>query len=180
MRRNVSVLEELYPLEADRKAHTLFDDGNFGEDGEFYLPNLTKDFEIWGCPTKDEELPEGLADTMAINFQPKNCPSLYCDLVLVHSEDGTCSYLGWNEAEKSYYIPEWLELLAGYLVPLGYHLDGTLFADEEYGCTFYYIYVQDRKVAVKVFEPDATYQEEFWYAQHPEHAESKSSLEERS
>jgi len=143
MRRNVSALEELYPLGAERKAHTLFGDGNFGEEGEFYLPEQTKDFEIWRHDYQEDSLPEGLTDMMAFNYQPKNCPNLYCDLALAHNEDGTCSYLGWNGAEKSYNIPEWLELLAGYLVPLGYHLDGTLFADEEFGCMFYYIHVQD-------------------------------------
>ena len=38
MRRDVSVLEKLYPTEAERKAHTLFVDGNYGEEGEFYIP----------------------------------------------------------------------------------------------------------------------------------------------
>ncbi len=161
MRRDVSILEELYPTEEEKKAHTLFGDGCFGEEGEFYLPDLTKEFEIWKIDFEENKMPEGLTDMMSINRPPKNCPNLYSDLVLAHSEDGAYSFLGWNGAEKPYNIPEWLRLIASYLVPLGYHLDGCLFADEEFGFVFYYVRVEDKNVTVELFEPEATYIDEF-------------------
>jgi len=159
MRRNVPALESLYPKDENRKAHTLFGDGDFGREGEFYLPERTK--ELRAEFLQEVPLPEGLTDNLSMNYPPKNCPSLYCDLVLVHSQDGSCSYLGWDGAEKAYEIPEWLMLLASYLVPRGYHLDGTMFADVEYGCAFYFIYVNDEDVRVEDFEPETTYQSEF-------------------
>lgn len=160
MRRDVSTLEKLYPTEAERKVHTLFDDGDFGEEGEFYIPDITKDLDLRAFD--EGELPEGLANTMETNYPPKNCPNLYSDLALVHSEDGSCSYLGWNDAEKAYDIPKWLELLAGYLIPRGYHMNGTMFASVEYGSWFYYIFVNDTDVRCEDFLPDVTYKDEFW------------------
>lgn len=159
MRRDVSALEKLYPTEADRKAHTLFNDGNFGEEGEFYIPDITKDFDLRAFD--DGNLPEGLASTQEINHSPKNCPNLYSDLALVHSEDGSCSYLGWNGAEKAYNIPEWLELLAGYLIPRGYHMNGDMFAVVEYGREFYFLEMSDGEVFVEEFIPDTTHETEF-------------------
>ena len=104
---------------------------------------------------------EGLTETLDMNYPPKNCPGIYSDLALVHSQDGSCSYLGWNGAEKAYDIPEWLELLARYLVPRGYHMTGILFAVVEYGCEFYSIEMDDENVLVENFEPTTTYDGEF-------------------
>ena len=159
MRRDVAALEKLYATEEDRKAHTLFSDGNFGQEGEFYLPDETKDFD----PNyfQKEPYPEGLADNLAMSFQPKNCPSLYSDLALVHDTDNSCSYIGWTGEEKSYEIPAWLKLLASYLVPRGYHLDGTIFANGESGNDFYYIRVNDEDVRIEDLEPESTYSCEF-------------------
>jgi hypothetical protein len=155
MQRDVSILEKLYPEEPVRKQRTLFDDGNFGQDGEFFLPVTTTDlnFRLNGPPP----YPEGLTEQLAMNYPPGSCPSLYSDLILVHSKDGTCSYLIWDGAEKSYRIPTWIELLASFLVPRGYHLDGTMFACVEGGLSYYYIHVNDETVQVEDFEPEATY-----------------------
>ena len=99
---------------------------------------------------------------------PANCPSQYSDLALVHSLDNAYSYIGWTGAEKAYEIPAWLKLLASYLVPRGYHLDGTLFANGESGNDFYHIRVNDEDVQVEDLEPESTYCSEFselydWY-----------------
>jgi len=159
MRRSIPVLESLYPKDEDRKLHTLFGDGDFGQDGEFYLPEQTKDLNL--KLFQEDPTPEGLVDTLSMNYPPSHCPSLYSDLALVHSQDGSCSYLGWNGAEKAYAISEWLQLIASYLVPRGYHLEGTMFAVVEYGCEFYFIHVNDEDVRVDYFEPETTYQSEF-------------------
>ena len=63
-----------------------------------------------------------------MNKPPNPCLSLYCDLVLLNDPNNGRSYLGWNEAEKSYYITDWIELIAGWLSERGYHLDGKMFA----------------------------------------------------
>lgn len=159
MRRDVTALEPLYATEEERKAHTLFGDGNFGLQGEFYLPDETKDFGT--IFFQKEPYPEGLADNLAMSYPPKNCPSLYSDLALVHSQNADCSYIGWTGAEKAYEIPKWLKLLASYLVPRGYHLDGTLFANGESGNDFYYIRVNDEDVQIEDLEPESTYCSEF-------------------
>ena len=159
MKRNVAELEKLYPGMAERQEHTLFGDGNFGRDGEFYLPEKTRELPI--RITKESTFSEGLMGTLAMSTTPGSCPSLYSDLALVNSPDGTCSYLGWNGAEKAYEISEWIKLLASFLVPRGYHLDGAIFAQVEYGISFYYIRVHDTDVQVEDFEPESTYHVEF-------------------
>ena len=159
MRRDVAALEHLYVTKEERSAHTLFSDDNFGQEGEFYLPDKTKDLNL--SFSQEEPYPEGLADNLAMSFPPKSCPSLYCDLALVHSQDADCSYIGWTGAEKAYEIPDWLKLLASYLVPRGYNLYGTLFANGESGNDFYYIRVNDEDVKVEDLEPESTYCSEF-------------------
>ena len=159
MRRDVAALEQLYATDEERNTHTLFGDGNFGCQGEFYLPDQTKEFSTGYF--EQEPYPEGLTNNMSMNYPPANCPDLYCKLALVHSKDDVCSYIGWDGAESTYDIPEWLRLLASYLVPLGYHLDGTLFANGESGNDFYYIRVNDEDVRVEDLEPESTYACEF-------------------
>lgn len=159
MRRDVSALNQIYLTEEERQAHTLFSDGDFGPEGEFYLPDETRDF----CSNifQKDSFPEGLTDNMSMNYPPENCPSLYSDLALVHSRDNLCSYIGWTGAEKSYEIPSWLRLLASYLVPRGHHLDGTMFANGESGCDYYLIRVNDEDVQIEDLEPETTYSREF-------------------
>ena len=159
MRRDVAALEQLYATEAERRAHTLFGDGDFGRQGELYLPDQTKEFST--AYFKEELYPEGLTDNMSMNNPPANCPGLYCDLALVHSKDGACSYVGWDGAENTYDVPEWLRLLASYFVPRGYHLDGTIFANGESGNDFWFIIVDDQDVQVEEFVPESTYACEF-------------------
>ncbi len=72
-----------------------------------------------------------------------------------------CVYLGWNEAEKSYYITDWIELIAGWLSERGYHLDGKMFAVVEGGMSYYTITVDGAKVTSTEFTPEATYVSEF-------------------
>ena len=81
--------------------------------------------------------------------------------MLLHDKQRNCSYLGWNEAVKSYYITDWIELIASWLAPRGYHLDGKMFAVVEGGMSFYSITVQDAEVTSEEFEPEVTYWPEF-------------------
>ena len=96
-----------------------------------------------------------------MNKPPNPCPSLYCDLVLLNDPNNGLSYLGWNEAGKSYYITDWIELIAGWLSERGYHLDGKMFAVVEGGMSYYTITVDGAKVTSTEFTPEATYVSEF-------------------
>ena len=49
MKRDVKILEALFPALEERKAVTLFGDGDFGEDGEFFLPIHTRDHTRRNC-----------------------------------------------------------------------------------------------------------------------------------
>lgn len=42
MKRDVKILEALFPTLEERKAVTLFGDGDFGEDGAFFLPFIRR------------------------------------------------------------------------------------------------------------------------------------------
>lgn len=159
MKRDVPMLEALYPTLEDRKAVTLMADGNFGSDGVFFMPTATCDIDFH----VDYTGVEGLVDHMACNSEPEGCPSLYCELKLVAAPDGTCSYLGWTE-ESSEDVAEWIALIASLLVPAGYHLDGKMFAIVDGGGRFEQITVEDTDVQVKNWEPDTTYGEEFQQA----------------
>lgn len=107
------------------------------------------------------DYPEGLDNKFSMNKPPNPCPSLYCDLVLLNDPNNGRSYLGWNEAEKSYYITDWIELIAGWLSERGYHLDGKMFAVVEGGMSYYTITVDGAKVTSTEFTPEATYVSEF-------------------
>ena len=41
MKRDIPMLETLYPQLEDRKAVTLMADGDFGPDGAFFIPTIT-------------------------------------------------------------------------------------------------------------------------------------------
>lgn len=159
MKRNVKTLHMLFPDLEDRKPMTLFSDGDFGEEGAYFIPietaDLNRRLDAAG------PYPEGLDNSFSMNTPPKPCPSLYCDLVLLNDPVNGHSYLGWNEAEKAYHIGDWIELIASWLVPRGYHLDGKMFAVVEGGMSFYSIAVQDEEVTSEAFEPDVTYWAEF-------------------
>ena len=147
MKRDVKILEALFPTLEERKAVTLFGDGDFGEDGAFFLPIHTRDL---------------------MNMTPGPCPSLYCDLELRNDPDNGHSYLGWNEAEKAYYITDWIGCIAEWLSKLGYHLDGKMFAVVEGGMSYYTITVDGDKVTSEEFIPDATYVDEFYACEESE------------
>lgn len=159
MKRNVAKLNRLFPDLEARKPLTLFDDGDFGEEGAFFLPVETGD--IHRLLREGKPYPEGIEDDFSMNKPPAPCPSLYCDLVLLHDPDDGHSYLGWNEAEKAYYITDWIELIAGWLSERGYHLDGKMFAVVEGGMSYYTITVNDASVTSEEFTPEATYVSEF-------------------
>lgn len=161
MRRDTSVLDELYPSMKDRRTHSLFDDGDFGVEGAFYLPDLTREYNF-ELKLQDSST-EGLQDTWDMNQPPAPLPSLYCDLVVVHDENANCSYIGWSGAEKAYCIADWINLFAEQLTTRGYHLDGKMFADVEEGMEYYSITVRDDQVAVEEFVPETTYDQEFCY-----------------
>ena len=77
-------------------------------------------------------------------------------------------YLGWNEAEKAYYITDWIGYIAEWLSKLGYHLDGKMFAVVEGGMSYYTITVDGDKVTSEEFIPDATYVDEFYACEESE------------
>lgn len=164
MKRDVQALHMLYPTVADRRPHSLFDDGDFGDEGALFIPTLTKD--IGPDMLLSSCMPEGLIDHLSMNHQPEPCPSLYCDLELVHDPNCDCSYLGWNEEEKAYCIAAWIEFFAVHLTNRGYHLDGQMFACVEGGMSFYQITVADSSVRVDYFVPDTTYESEFYEAKY--------------
>ena len=159
MKRDIPMLETLYPQLEDRKAVTLMADGDFGPDGAFFLPTITHDIDCY----LDYSGVEGLTDRFACNMRPSKCPSLYCELKLVAAPDGTCSYLGWTE-ESSEDVPEWIALIASRLVPAGYHLEGKMFAIVDGGGRFEQITVEDADVKRLNWMPDTTYEEEFQQA----------------
>lgn len=148
------------------KAVTLFGDGDFGEDGAFFLPIHTRDLTRRIC--LHERHAEGLTDERDMNMTPGPCPSLYCDLELRNDPDNGHSYLGWNEAEKAYYITDWIGCIAEWLSKLGYHLDGKMFAVVEGGMSYYTITVDGDKVTSEEFIPDATYVDEFYACEESE------------
>lgn len=166
MKRDVKILEALFPTLEERKAVTLFGDGDFGEDGAFFLPIHTRDLTRRIC--LHERYAEGLTDERDMNMTPCPCPSLYCDLELRNDPDNGHSYLGWNEAEKAYYITDWIGYIAEWLSKLGYHLDGKMFAVVEGGMSYYTITVDSDKVTSEEFIPDATYVDEFYACEESE------------
>ena len=159
MKRNVKTLHTLFPDLEDRKPMSLFGDGDFGEEGAFFIPVETPDLNR--RLHEAGPYPEGLDNKFSMNKPPNPCPSLYCDLVLLNDPNNGRSYLGWNEAEKSYYITDWIELIAGWLSERGYHLDGKMFAVVEGGMSYYTITVDGAKVTSTEFTPEATYVSEF-------------------
>lgn len=166
MKRDGKILESLFPTLEERKAVTLFGDGDFGEDGAFFLPIHTRDLTRRIC--LHERYAEGLTDERDMNMTPGPCPSLYCDLELRNDPDNGHSYLGWNEAEKAYYITDWIGCIAEWLSKLGYHLDGKMFAVVEGGMSYYTITVDGDKVTSEEFIPDATYVDEFYACEESE------------
>lgn len=130
---------------------SLFGDGDFGEEGAFFIPVETPDLNR--RLHEAGPYPEGLDNKFSMNKPPNPCPSLYCDLVLLNDPNNGRSYLGWNEAEKSYYITDWIELIAGWLSERGYHLDGKMFAVVEGGMSYYTITVDGAKVTSTEFTP---------------------------
>lgn len=159
MKRNVKTLHTLFPDLEDRKPMSLFGDGDFGEEGAFFIPVETPDLNR--RLHEAGPYPEGLDNKFSMNKPPNPYPSLYCDLVLLNDPNNGRSYLGWNEAEKSYYITDWIELIAGWLSERGYHLDGKMFAVVEGGMSYYTITVDGAKVTSTEFTPEATYVSEF-------------------
>lgn len=77
MKRDGKILEALFPTLEERKAVTLFGDGDFGEDGAFFLPIHTRDLTRRIC--LHERYAEGLTDERDMNMTPGPCPSLYDD-----------------------------------------------------------------------------------------------------
>ena len=134
--------------------------------GAFFLPIHTRDLMRRIC--LHERYAEGLTDERDMNMTPGPCPSLYCDRELRNDPDNGHSYLGWNEAEKAYYITDWIGYIAEWLSKLGYHLDGKMFAVVEGGMSYYTITVDGDKVTSEEFIPDATYVDEFYACEESE------------
>ena len=157
MRRDVEALNTLYSTLEGRKSVTLMGDGNFGPEGIFFLPKETGDVEYQTEPAQVE----GLNIPRDCSTTPAGCPSLYCGLVIVPSEDEGCSYLGWDQSPEAAELAEWIRLVAERLVPLGYHLDGEMFGNIGDGCEFRTIMVKDAEIDEEELVPPATYDFEF-------------------
>lgn len=82
MKRNVKTLHTLFPDLEDRKPMSLFGDGDFGEEGAFFIPVETPDLNR--RLHEAGPYPEGLDNKFSMNKPPNPCPSLYCDLVLLN------------------------------------------------------------------------------------------------
>lgn len=156
MLRSTTQLEALYPDPKQREMRSLLGNGNFGTDGEFFLPEVVVS-DPWA---QDDWSADGV---LAPDTPPGNCPCLYTDLTLVPAEDGHSSYLCWTQADDTYCMAEWLQYLAPILVHLGYHLDGLMLAMVDDGAEIYQIKVSDAVVVKERLEP--TYCDEILAAQ---------------
>lgn len=90
MKRNVKTLHTLFPDLEDRKPMSLFGDGDFGEEGAFFIPVETPDLNR--RLHEAGPYPEGLDNKFSMNKPPNPCPSLYCDLVLLNDPNNGRSY----------------------------------------------------------------------------------------
>lgn len=161
MSRDLDMLLAAHPGEADRKAHSLLGDGNFGPEGVYYLPDRIKEMSPALNALSAGEDCEGIVEQRGVGTPPAGAPALYCDMILVPSPVADCSYLAWDGTEESDNIADWVEFFAKLLVPLGYHLDGRMLANEEGGMDLYIISVLNEFVRVIPVElPGGTYSQE--------------------
>lgn len=157
-KRDVEMLKILYPTKERRKAVSLFGNGDFGKDGELYIPPKTLKTISGGTDSLVDAVSfPGDKDTI-----PDECPSLYSNLIVVPSEDKTCSYIGWNGGSEPEKVKDWLEWLTAHLIASqGCNLCGSMVVNINDGDEFRIINV---KAAVVWDEPmplPATYEREF-------------------
>lgn len=161
MRRNVEDLAALYPDEEARKEVTVFGDGDFGEEGAFYIPSVSDELTS-GLIAQIEQLTpiEGLRSRHDLNCTPKGIPTLYSSLEIRSDSDGAHSYIAWDDGEDGEAMDDWLEILATALVKRGYHLDGKLFASGDDILDLWEIEVKDELVTAELIVPKYTYDDE--------------------
>lgn len=126
---------------------TLF--GTPGRHNEFYMPsfkqataNLIQEGinpvlapHLMGT-TYQDNLSDGLSSCpnltvdcqLAYNSTPENIPSLWSNIILVNDPDQDCSYLGWNQTEKSYKMKTWFNSVIRLLQRLHYEVNGRICA----------------------------------------------------
>ena len=169
MRRNVEDLAALYPDEEARKEVTVFGDGDFGEEGAFYIPSVSDELTSSLTVQIEQMTPiEGLRSRHDLNCPPKGIPTLYSSLEIRSDSDGAHSYIAWDDNEDGEAMDDWLEILATALVKRGYHLDGKLFASGDDILDLWEIEVKDELVTAKIIEPEYTYEDEASLARYVE------------
>lgn len=157
MRRNVEDLAALYPDEEARKEVTVFGDGDFGEEGAFYIPSVSD--ELTSSLIAQTPI-EGLRSRHDVNCPPKGIPTLYSSLEIRSDSDGAHSYIAWDGDEDGEAMDDWLQILATALVKRGYHLDGKLFASGDDIQDLWEIEVKDELVTAEPIVPKYTYDDE--------------------
>lgn len=169
MRRNVEDLAALYPDEEARKRVTVFGDGDFGEEGAFYIPPVSNDLTSCLIAQIEQMTPiEGLRSRNDVNCPPKGIPTLYSSLEIRSDQDGAHSYIAWDDGEDGEAMDDWLETLATALVKRGYHLDGKLFASGDDIQDLWEIEVKDELVTAEPIVPEHTYDDEASLARYVE------------
>ena len=157
MRRNVEDLAALYPDEEARKEVTVFGDGDFGEEGAFYIPSVSD--ELTSSLIAQTPI-EGLRSRHDVNYPPKGIPTLYSSLEIRSDSDGAHSYIAWDGDEDGEAMDDWLQILTTALVKRGYHLDGKLFASGDDIQDLWEIEVKDELVTAEPIVPKYTYDDE--------------------
>lgn len=70
-------------------------------------------------------------EQIAYNSTPENIPSLWSNIIIVNDPDANCSYLGWDQVEKSYNMETWFRCVINLLQTLNYTVDGRVCAEGE-------------------------------------------------
>ena len=82
----------------------------YGEEGELYIH---EDGEFGQTSTDD---------IVDFNYPPKNQPGLWCNWTY----DSDNNVIVWNESEKTYDSPEWIDYIGNLLSKRGYLLNGII------------------------------------------------------
>lgn len=144
-----------FPKESELMDKTIF--GSAGEKGQFIIPSLSLAKERliksgidptiapWLLYNSEDDMPVpgflgGNSDETAhliaeasakYSTPPGLLPSLYSDFIIVQDPQHQCSWLMWNQSEKSYKMELWGEFLWWLLLKLGYTTEGIISAKGE-------------------------------------------------
>ena len=144
-----------FPKESELMDKTIF--GSAGEKGQFIMPSLSlakaqlikrgidPTIAPWLLYDSEDDMPvpkitgkssDETAHLIAelcvkYNTPPGSLPSLHSDFMIVQDPQHQCSWLMWNQSEKSYKLKLWGEFLWWLLLELGYTAEGTISARGE-------------------------------------------------